>query len=134
MNIGEAARASGLPTKTVRYYADIGLVRPSARRANGYRDYGEPEVHKLRFVSRARTFGFTIDECRELLALYEDRGRASADVKAIALERLDEIDRRMAELQSLRDELSRLADACSGDDRPDCPILEGLSEGRLDRG
>ena len=133
MNIGEAARASGLPTKTVRYYADIGLVSPSARRNNGYRDYGEPEVHKLRFVQRARGFGFSIDDCRELLALYEDRDRASADVKALALERLDEIDAKMAELQTLRDELSRLAVACNGDDRPDCPILAGLSEGVLDK-
>ncbi|WP_416899897.1 MAG: Cu(I)-responsive transcriptional regulator [Minwuia sp.] len=127
MNIGDAARASGLPTKTVRYYADIGLVSPSARRDNGYRDYSSTEVQKLRFVQRARGFGFSIEDCRELLALYEDRDRASADVKAIALERLDEIDAKMAELQTLRDELSHLAEACSGDARPDCPILKGLS-------
>ncbi|WP_417516318.1 Cu(I)-responsive transcriptional regulator [Minwuia sp.] len=133
MNIGAAARASDLPTKTVRYYADIGLVEPSGRRENGYRDYDEREVQKLRFVHRARTFGFSIEECRELLALYEDRDRASADVKAIALERLHVIERKMAELQSLKDELTRLADACSGDDRPDCPILHGLSTGLLDK-
>lgn len=133
MNIGDAARASGLPTKTVRYYADIGLVNPAARQGNGYRDYGDPEVHKLRFVQRARGFGFSIDDCRELLALYEDRERASADVKAIALERIGEIEAKMAELQTLKDELTRLATACNGDDRPDCPILKGLSSGRLDK-
>lgn len=133
MNIGDAARASGLPTKTVRYYADIGLVSPAARQGNGYRDYGDPEVHKLRFVQRARGFGFSIDDCRELLALYEDRERASADVKAIALERISEIEAKMAELQTLKDELTRLAAACNGDDRPDCPILKGLSSGRLDK-
>jgi len=128
MNIGEAAKRTGLPVKTVRYYAEIGLIEPSARRANGYRDYAEPEVHKLRFVQRARAFGFSIQESRELLALYEDRERASADVKAITLEKLSQIDRKMAELQSLRDELARLAGACNGDARPDCPILKGLSD------
>lgn len=133
MNIGDAARAAGLPTKTVRYYADIGLVAPTARRANGYRDYGAQEVSKLRFVQRARSFGFSIEDCRELLALYEDRSRASADVKAIALERLAEIEAKMAELQSLHDELRHLADCCSGDQRPDCPILDGLSAGLLDK-
>ncbi|ANK81709.1 MAG: Cu(I)-responsive transcriptional regulator [Rhizobiales bacterium NRL2] len=133
MNIGDAARAAGLPTKTVRYYADIGLVGPSARRDNGYRDYGAPEVSKLRFVQRARSFGFSIEECRELLALYEDRSRASADVKAIALERIAEIEAKMAELQKLHDELKHLADCCSGDHRPDCPILDGLSAGLLDK-
>lgn len=133
MNIGQAARASGLPTKTVRYYADIGLVAPSARRDNGYRDYADPEVQKLRFVQRARNFGFSIDDCRELLALYEDRSRASADVKAIALERIAEIEAKMAELQTLKDELSHLAAECHGDNRPDCPILQGLSAGVLDK-
>ena len=133
MNIGQAAKASGLPTKTVRYYADIGLVEPSARRDNGYRDYANAEVQKLRFVQRARNFGFSIDDCRGLLALYEDRDRASADVKAIALERIAEIEAKMAELQTLKDELGHLAEACNGDHRPDCPILQGLSAGVLDK-
>lgn len=127
MNIGEAAQASGLPTKTVRYYAEIGLVTPSGRRSNGYRDYGPQEVQQLRFVQRTRSFGFSIDACRELLALYADRNRASADVKAIALDHLAEIERKMAELQSLHDELTNLASNCHGDQRPDCPILEGLA-------
>ncbi|GJL90245.1 MAG: heavy metal-dependent transcription regulator 2 [Minwuia thermotolerans] len=128
MNIGAAARASGLPTKTVRYYAEIGLVTPSARRSNGYRDYGPQEVQQLRFVQRTRSFGFSIDACRELLALYADRNRASADVKAIALDHLAEIERKMTELQSLHDELTHLAGNCHGDQRPDCPILQGLAE------
>ena len=127
MNIGEAARASGLPTKTVRYYAEIGLVTPSGRRSNGYRDYGPQEVQQLRFVQRTRSFGFSIDACRELLALYADRNRASADVKAIALDHLAEIERKMTELQSLHDELTNLAGNCHGDSRPDCPILDGLA-------
>lgn len=134
MNIGDAAKASDLPTKTVRYYADIGLVTPAARRNNGYRDYGDIEVHKLRFVQRARGFGFSIEDCRELLALYEDRERASADVKAIAMERIGDIEAKMAQLQSLKDELERLASNCHGDDRPDCPILDRLSSGKLDKG
>lgn len=127
MNIGAAARASGLPTKTVRYYAEIGLVTPSGRHSNGYRDYGPQEVQQLRFVQRTRSFGFSIDACRELLTLYADRNRASADVKAIALDHLAEIERKMTELQSLHDELTHLADNCHGDQRPDCPILEGLA-------
>ena len=127
MNIGAAARASGLPTKTVRYYAEIGLVTPSGRRSNGYRDYGPQEVQQLRFVQRTRSFGFSIDACRELLALYADRNRASADVKAIALDHLAEIERKMTELQSLHDELTHLAGNCHGDQQPGCPILEGLA-------
>jgi len=130
MNIGEAARAAGLPTKTVRYYADIGLVTPAARRANGYRDYGTQEVRQLRFVQRTRSFGFSIGACRELLALYADRARASADVKAIALKHLTEIEAKMAELQSMHDELTHLASNCQGDQRPDCPILDGLAVAR----
>lgn len=125
--IGEAAAAAGLPTKTVRYYADIGLVIPDGRSPAGYRVYGQQEVAKLAFVRRARSFDFSIEECRELLGLYEDRGRASAEVKRIALERLGEIDRRLAELHALRDELGHLADACAGNARPDCPILGALA-------
>ena len=130
MQIGAAARASGLSTKTVRYYADIGLVAPSGRGANGYREYGEGDVRRLAFVRRARSFGFSVDECRELLALYADRGRASAAVKEIALARIGELDRQMAELSALRADLSRLAEACRGDGEPDCPILNSLAGNR----
>ena len=127
MNIGTAAREAGLPTKTVRYYADIGLVRPQGRGDNGYRDYGVGEVQRLKFVRRARAFGFSVEECRELLGLYADRNRASADVKQIAQQRIERIDAQMAELAALRDDLARLAEACRGDGRPDCPILCGLA-------
>jgi len=104
-------------------------VKPAARRENGYRDCGVQEVPHLRFVPRTRCFGFSIDTCRELLALYADHNRASADVKAIALDHLAQIETKMAELQSLHAELTNLASACQGDKRPDCPILKGLAVG-----
>ncbi len=127
MNIGTIAKKADLPIKTVRYYADIGLVSPSGRSQAGYRIYGDVELNKLRFVRSARSFGFTVEECRELLGLYEDRDRSSRDVKRMALQRISEIEDKMTELQTLHDELSRLASSCHGDDRPDCPILTGLS-------
>jgi len=127
MVIGDAARAAGLPTKTVRYYAEIGLVAPAGRTAAGYRDYGAGEVKKLAFIRRARSFGFSVEECRDLLALYEDCGRSSADVKRIAGERLAEIETKQRELQALHDTLSHLVTACRGDNRPDCPIIDYLS-------
>ena len=129
MNIGTAARASGLSTKTVRYYADIGLVVPDGRSEGGYRQYGRREVAQLVFVRRARAFGFSIDQTRELLGLWEDRNRASADVKRVAEARLGEIDARMRELEELRGELARLVEACRGDERPDCPIIRGFAGG-----
>ncbi len=128
MNIAKAEQLSGLPAKTLRYYEEIGLVIPH-RRDNGYRNYTEADVHKLRFVQRARSLGFSVDNCRALLALYEDQNRASADVKRIAMGQLEVIERKLAELQSLRDTLRRLVEACAGDHRPDCPILEDLAEG-----
>ena len=127
MNIGAAATAAGLPTKTVRYYADIGLVEPPSRTGAGYRSYDESAVRKLSFVRRAREFGFSIDECRGLLALYEDSNRSSADVKRIAQARLAEIERKQRELQFLHDDLAHLVDACAGDSRPDCPIIDRLA-------
>ena len=127
MNIGEAAWASGLPTKTVRYYADIGLVAPAGRAANGYREYDADDVRRLAFIRRARAFGFSVQECGELLALYSNRSRASAAVKEIASARIVDLDRQMAELAALRADLGRLADACRGDGGPDCPILNGLA-------
>ena len=127
MNIGTAAEASGLPTKTVRYYADIGLVAPQGRANNGYRAYGPGEIQRLQFVRRARAFGFSVEECRELLGLYADRNRASADVKRLTLQRIERLDAQMREMAALRDDLYRLANACKGDGAPDCPILNGLA-------
>ncbi|NJO38740.1 MAG: Cu(I)-responsive transcriptional regulator [Rhizobiales bacterium] len=127
MNIGEAAERSGLPAKTIRYYEDIGLVVPRARKTNGYRDYDEQDLHRLRFVQRGRSLGFSVEECRDLLDLYRDRHRASADVKAVAEHRISDIRRKIAELQSMEQALSRLVEHCHGDARPDCPILDDLA-------
>ena len=124
--IGDAAQASGLPAKTIRYYEEIGLIRP-LRQANGYRAYGPREIAILRFLHRARGLGFSIGDCRQLLDLYNDRGRASADVREIAARHVEAIDRRIAELAGLRSTLGRLIAACHGDDRPDCPILEDMA-------
>lgn len=126
MNIGRAAELSGLPAKTIRYYEDIGLVSAS-RAANGYRDYAQADVHRLSFLHRARTLGFSIEDCRQLLDLYADRHRASHDVRAIATSHVAAIDAKLAELQAMRATLSRLIHACHGDDRPDCPILEDMA-------
>jgi len=128
MNIGDVAARSGLPAKTIRYYEDIGLVAPG-RDANGYRNFGEDELHKLAFLGRARSLGFSIEECRTLLALYEDRSRASADVKALAETHLGQIEAKIAEMQEMHKTLSHLVHACSGDHRPDCPILADLAKG-----
>lgn len=126
MNISMAAEKSNLPAKTIRYYEDIDLIRP-ARAENGYRDYSPQDVHRLRFLQRARSLGFTIDQCRLLLSLYDDEHRASADVKAIALGKIREIDRKIEELRSLKTTLEALAEHCHGDDRPECPIIDDLS-------
>ncbi|MEP1930811.1 MAG: Cu(I)-responsive transcriptional regulator [Sedimentitalea sp.] len=126
MNIGDVSRRSGLPAKTIRYYEDIGLVTPP-RSENGYRAFREIEVHKLAFLGRARELGFTIEDCRTLLALYEDDGRESAQVKRVAEDHLHKIDEKIAQLQSMRGTLAHLIDECAGDHRPDCPILEDLA-------
>ena len=127
MTIGEASARSGLPSKTIRYYEDIGLIRPD-RNGNGYRDYAVADVHKLRFLQKSRGLGFSVEECRQLLALYEDKSRASADVKELTQAKLTEIDRKIRELSELRHTLEHLVHACHGNDRPDCPILEELSD------
>ncbi len=126
MNIGEAASQSALPAKTIRYYEDIGLLKP-ARSANGYRSYSERDVHTLKFLQRARSLGFNVDDCRQLLSLYQDRSRASADVKELASAHLDQISEKIRELESMKQTLERLIGACRGDARPDCPILSDLS-------
>jgi MerR family copper efflux transcriptional regulator len=126
MNIGQAAERSGLPTKTIRYYEDIGLLKPM-RRANGFRDYGERDIHELRFIARARGLGFSVEECRHLLALYRDTGRASAEVRETAATHIAAIRAKIAELRSMEKTLSHLIEQCAGDARPDCPILDQLS-------
>ncbi|MFY0610050.1 MAG: Cu(I)-responsive transcriptional regulator [Hyphomicrobiaceae bacterium] len=126
MTIGEVAEASGLPAKTIRYYEDIGLIRPP-RRDNGYRSYRAQELHKLRFLHRARSLGFTIDECRQLLSLYEDESRASSDVKALAGQHLKEVEAKILELEGMKLTLQTLIRSCRGDHRPDCPILDDLA-------
>ncbi len=131
MNIGQAAEHSGLPAKTIRYYEEIGLIRPAAREANGYRDYSSADLHILHFLQRARGLGFSVSNCRELLSLYQDRNRASADVKFLAQQRIDAIEVKIEELQSLAATLSHLVEHCAGDNRPDCPILDDLATGKV---
>ena len=126
MNIGDAAKATGLSSKTIRYYESIDLIAAD-RMENGYRSYTEAHVHKLRFVQRARGLGFSIDDCRALLSLYEDKHRASAEVKNIAQKHLEDIEGKISELQDLQETLSHLIEHCAGDHRPDCPIMDGLS-------
>jgi MerR family transcriptional regulator, copper efflux regulator len=126
MNIGDVANASGLPAKTIRYYEDIGLVKP-LRGANGYRIFRESDVHKLAFLGRARVLGFAIEDCRSLLKLYADTDRASFEVKQIAEEQLERIDHKITELNEMRATLSHLVDSCAGDHRPNCPILADLA-------
>lgn len=128
MNISEVAERSGLPAKTIRYYEDIGLVSPG-RTTNGYRAFRDSDLHKLAFLARARALGFSIEDCRALLALYEDESRSSAEVRRIALDHLEKIEEKIAALAEMRVTLSKLVRACAGDDRPDCPILESLGPG-----
>lgn len=128
MNVKEAARRSHLPPKTLRYYDEIGIVVP-ARLASGYREYGEPDVHRLRFLHRARGLGFSLDECRTLLSLYGDEHRTSREVKAVVEHQLGTVERKVRELESIRDVLRKLAADCEGDDRPECPILDEFSVG-----
>lgn len=130
MNIGDVSEKTGLPSKTIRYYEDIGLVRP-LRSANGYRQFRDSDTHKLTFLARARALGFTIEDCRGLLALWEDQDRASADVRSIASVHLEEIERKISDLSAMRDTLRKLVKTCAGDGRPDCPILKNLADGGL---
>ena len=126
MNISEAAKQSGLPVKTIRYYEDIGIVKPD-RAENGYRSYSEIEVHQLAFVQRGRSLGFSIEECKLLLSLYNDDQRSSADVKQLALNKIEEIEQKVKELISLKNTLSKLAKHCHGDGKPNCPIIDDLA-------
>ncbi|TLP42294.1 Cu(I)-responsive transcriptional regulator [Cohaesibacter sp. CAU 1516] len=130
MNIGLAAKASQLPAKTIRYYEEIDLITP-VRLENGYREYSDNDIHRLTFLQRSRGLGFSIEECRLLLSLYDDEHRASADVKSIAISKMAEIDQKILELKTLKTTLSDLSEHCHGNDRPECPILDGLSKEKL---
>jgi MerR family copper efflux transcriptional regulator len=127
MNISQVAAHAGIPAKTIRYYEDIGLIKPQ-RSDNGYRSFRDSDAHKLTFIAHARALGFSIDDCRTLLALWGDQARASADVRALAKDHLTRIDQKIADLRTMHATLSHLVSACAGDDRPDCPILKGLAK------
>ena len=127
MNIGKAAQLSNLTVKTLRYYANIGLVRPQQNISSGYREYTNDEILKLKFIGKARKFDFSINECSELLSLYENKNRSSKEVKRITLEKISQIDSKLKDLKDLKAELSYLAENCSGNNKPDCPILDEIS-------
>ncbi|MDL2201297.1 MULTISPECIES: Cu(I)-responsive transcriptional regulator [Brucella] len=127
MNIGKAAAASGVSAKMIRYYESIGLIAEASRTNSGYRDYSDKDVHTLRFIKRARDLGFSVEKMTELLALWRDRSRASADVKRVALEHVEELERKARELKEMSMTLKHLAEHCRGNDRPDCPIINELS-------
>jgi len=134
MNIGKAAAASGVSAKMIRYYEAIGLIPEASRTDSGYRDYSEKDVHTLRFIRHARDLGFSVEKMTELLALWRDRSRASADVKRVALEHVEELERKARELQEMSMTLKHLAENCRGNARPDCPIIDELSaDGKSDR-
>jgi len=127
LNIGDAARASGVTAKMIRHYESIGLLKAPRRTEAGYRLYSEPDVRVLQFIHRGRALGFSLDQIGELLALWEDKHRASADVRAMALAHIAELDRKIAEMAAMRRTLESLATSCHGDDRSDCPILDDLA-------
>lgn len=130
MNIGEAARRSGVSAKMIRYYEEVGLMPAAGRKANGYRDYDDADVGALQFLRRARDLGFSMDETRDLLTLWRDRSRPSRDVKTLVERHVTDLTRRIQEMKAMRDALAQLSRACAGDDRPDCPILKDLAKGR----
>lgn len=126
MNIGEISARTGMPTKTIRYYEDIGLIKPN-RSENGYRAFDGDDLHRLTFLARSRALGFSIDDCRTLLDLWQDQSRASGDVKQIVASQIAKIDRKVEDLLAIRTTLTELSKSCAGNDRPACPIIEGLS-------
>ena len=126
MNIGEAAKASGVSAKMIRYYESTGLIRPADRSNSGYRHFSNVDVHILRFIRRSRDLGFSVEQISELLLLWQDRSRKSCDVKQVAMDHVMDLKNRISKLESMVTTLSKLADCCQGDERPDCPILEDL--------
>ena len=134
MKIGEASAATGVSERMIRHYEKIGLVPAAARRESGYRDYSAADVARLRFIANARDLGFAIEEIATLLSLWSDNGRASAEVKALALARAEELHRKAEALEAMRRALLDLARRCHGDDRPECPILDGLGGPSFSRG
>ncbi len=128
MNIGRAANMSGVSAKMIRHYESIGLIKPSARSDSGYRLYTQQNLHTLRFIKRARTLGFSLDDIAHLLSLWQDHHRASAEVKTLAMQHVRALNDKIAELTEMRDLLENLAQHCQGDERPECPILESLAE------
>lgn len=129
MNIGEASRASGVSPKMIRHYESLGLIPPAARSDAGYRRYTANDVHLLAFIARARDLGFSIAEIAQLVGLWQDRSRPSAKVKALALEQVERLERKVRELLEMKATLQKLAASCHGDDRPECPILDSLASG-----
>ncbi|MDH4585486.1 Cu(I)-responsive transcriptional regulator [Pseudomonas sp. BN415] len=129
MNIGQAAKKSGLTAKMIRYYEGIGLLPEAGRTDSGYRQYRAQDLHTLAFIKRSRDLGFSLEEVGRLLELWQDRQRASADVKSLARDHIEALNRKIAELAGLRDTLQELVDHCQGDHRPDCPILKDLESG-----
>ncbi|WP_103334224.1 Cu(I)-responsive transcriptional regulator [Pseudotabrizicola formosa] len=131
MNIGDAAKASGVSAKMIRYYESTGLIPAPGRTGAGYRVYSDSDVQMLRFVRRSRDLGFPVEKIADLLALWRDRSRHSADVKRLAQDQIDGLERKITELQAMKETLQHLADACCGDHRPDCPILADLGKGPI---
>lgn len=127
MNIGDAAKASGVSAKMIRHYESVGLLPLASRTDAGYRQYGEKDLRTLQFIRRSRDLGFSIEEIRGLVSLWQDRTRPSREVKALAKQHLDFLDRKLEELQSMKHALAHLVSCCHGDERPDCPILESLA-------
>jgi MerR family copper efflux transcriptional regulator len=133
MRIQQASRQSGMPAKTIRFYEEIGLVRPAARSANGYRQFSDTDVRMLRFIHRARKLGFSVDDIQKLISLWQDNKRASSDVKKLALAHVSEIEARIRELESVKQAVLDLAGHCHGDDRPECPIIDELADENFSR-
>ncbi|WP_432741535.1 Cu(I)-responsive transcriptional regulator [Methylobacter sp. G7] len=127
MNISQAAKLTGVSAKMIRYYECINLIKKSVRTLSGYRTYGENDLHVLRMIKKSRSLGFSLDQIRELLSLWQDPNRESADVKAIAQAHVDDLNKRISELSEMRDILAQLAQACIGDHRPECPIIQSLA-------